>query len=223
MVKVKTYADGKVEQTEVDPSRFGDRILGRTLKDAVVMYEANRRAGTAKTKTRGEVNGPNHKLWPQKHTGRARMGSTKSPLWRGGGRIFGPVPRDYSYHMPAQARRVALCNALYAKFQDGEVAIADGWPKDKPSTKAACAILKTLGIEASALIVTASHDRNLWLSLRNVPQIDVRVVSDLNAYDVLLRKHVVVTPKALELLEQKAATSKKKPERAAQPGAAGHG
>lgn len=214
MVKVKTYAGGKVQQTEVDPGLFGDRILGRTLKDAIVMYEANRRAGTAKTKTRSEVNGPNHKLWPQKHTGRARMGTTKSPLWRGGGRTFGPVPRDYSYHMPVKARRVALCNALYSKIHDGEVAIADGWPTGKPSTKQATGILKALGIDGSTLVVTAKHEPNVWLSLRNVPQVDVRTVADLNAHQVLLRKNMVVTTEALKLLQQKAEQSKKKPVRA---------
>ena len=213
MVKVKTYAGGKVQETDVDPGLFGDRILGRTLKDAIVMYEANVRAGTAKTKTRSEVNGPNHKLWPQKHTGRARMGTTKSPLWRGGGRTFGPVQRDYSYHMPSKARRVALCNALYAKIQDGEVAIADGWPAGKPSTKLATGILKALGIEGSALVVTAKHETNLWRSLRNVPLVDVRAVEDLNARQVLLRHHMVVTSEALKMLQDKAATAKKKPSR----------
>ena len=107
MVKVKKYSGGSVQSTEVDESLFGDRVLGRTLKDAVVMYEANSRAGTVKTKTRGEVKGPNQKLWRQKHTGRARMGTRKSPLWRGGGTVFGPRPRDYSYHMPRKARQVA--------------------------------------------------------------------------------------------------------------------
>jgi large subunit ribosomal protein L4 len=213
MVKVKTYVGGKVQETEVDSSLFGDRILGRTLKDAVVMYEANRRAGTAKAKTRSEVNGPNHKLWPQKHTGRARMGSTKSPLWRGGGVIFGPVPRDYSYHMPVKARRVALYNALYAKLQDGEVLIADGWPAEKPSTKQAFGILKALGAEGSALVVTAAPDKNLWRSLRNVPLVDVRAVADLNAREVLLRKHMIVTKEALAMLQERAAGAKKKPER----------
>jgi large subunit ribosomal protein L4 len=142
------------------------------------------------------------------------MGSTKSPLWRGGGRIFGPVVRDYSYHMPIKARRVALYNAVYGKLQDGEVLIADGWPKDKPSTKQAYGILKALGAEGSALIVTATPEKNLWLSLRNVPLVDVSSVADLNARQVLLRKHMVVTKQALELLQQRAADAKKKPARA---------
>lgn len=214
MVQVKKYASGSVSSTEVDLAAFGDRVLGRTLKDAVVMYEANRRQGTAKAKGRSEVNGPNKKLWPQKHTGRARMGSQKSPLWRGGGVIFGPLPRDYSYHMPVKARRVALCNALYTKLRDGELVVADGWPADKPSTKLAVQILRALGCEASTLVVTEQPDRNLYRSLRNVPQVEVRAVADLNAHQVLLRRHMVVTPGALALLTKNAERAKKKPARA---------
>jgi len=208
MAEVKTYsADGSLGQTQVDPALFGDKVLGRTLKDAVVMYEANVRAGTAKSKTRSEVAGPNKKLWKQKHTGRARMGSKKVPHWRGGGTAFGPVPRDYSYHMPKKARRAVLRNAVFTKFRDGEVAIAEGWPADKPSTKHAFAILDKLGVTRSALVVTAEHDGNLTLSLRNVPHITVRPVADLNARDVLLRRHMVLTPAAFEALKARFAAS----------------
>jgi large subunit ribosomal protein L4 len=202
MVKVKLYSGGSVKSTEVDESLFGDRVLGRTLKDAVVMYEANARAGTAKTKTRGEVKGPNKKLWRQKHTGRARMGTKKSPLWRGGGTVFGPRPRDYSYHMPKKARQVALRNAVFTKFRDGEVAVVDGMPGDKPSTAQATSILRSLGMERSVLVVLEFPDRNVHLSLRNVPGVDVIPVSDLNTRAVLLRRHMVLTTGALEVLKR---------------------
>ncbi len=202
MAEVKTYsADGSLGQTQVDPALFGDKVLGRTLKDAVVMYEANLRAGTAQAKTRSAVAGPNKKLWKQKHTGRARMGSKKVPHWRGGGVAFPPVPRDYSFHMPKKARRAALRNAVFTKFRDGEVAIAEGWPTDAPSTKQAFAILVALGVERSALVVTAENDQNLALSLRNVPHVTIRPVTDLNARDVLLRRNMVLTPTALEALK----------------------
>lgn len=201
MVEVKSYTGGSLSTKEVDISGYGERVLGRTLKDAVVMYEANARQGTAKSKTRSEVAGPNKKLWKQKHTGRARMGSKKVPHWRGGGTAFGPKPRDYSYHMPVKARRAALRNALYTKLNDGEVFIADGWPSDAPSTKAAVQVLAALEIGTSALVVTGSHDPNLHLSLRNVPGIDVAAVADLNAYSVLRRQYVVLTPEAMESLE----------------------
>lgn len=203
MAELKVFQNGSVTTQAFDASLFGARVLGRTLKDAIVMYEANQRAGTHSVKTRSDVRGGNKKLWPQKHTGRARMGTTKSPLWRGGGIIFGPKPRDYSYQMPVKARRAAVRNALFTKFRDGEVAVANGLPADAPSTKQAVAVLKSLGMERSATVVTDTADRNLWLSLRNVPLVDVCPVSDLNARQVLLRRWLVVTPAALEAMKQR--------------------
>jgi large subunit ribosomal protein L4 len=212
MVDVKAYADGKLGLASIDEALFahpkhGTKILGRTLKEALVMYEARQRAGTHKTKTRSEVHGPNHKLWKQKHTGRARMGTDKSPLWRGGGVIFGPRPRDYSYAMPLRARRIALRTALLAKLQDGELLVADDWLKSagspaKPSTRAAFAVLKALGAERSALVVTDGPNRLLALSLRNLPHVDVCPVTDLNAYKVLQRQYVIMTRAAFASLGQ---------------------
>ena len=204
MVQVKSYKSGKVGAQDVDVGPFGDRVLGRTIKEAVLMYEANARQGTHKAKTRAEVAGGNKNLWKQKHTGRARMGSTKSPLWKGGGIIFPPVPRDYSYHMPKKARRVALYSAIFSKVRDGELAVADGFPTDKPSTKSALAVLSALGMHESVTVVTDGVDRNLWLSLRNVPGVTVRPVSDLNARDVLVRKNMVVTSAALATMTARA-------------------
>lgn len=221
MVEVKAYSGGSVDSRQVDESLFGDRVLKRTLKDAVIMYEANARQGTVKTLTRGEVRGPNKKLWKQKHTGRARMGTKKAPHWRGGGTTFGPRPRDYSYHMPKKARQSALRSALLSKLRDGEFAVADGWPAEAPSTKAATAILGALGLGGqSVLVVSENLDRTLHMSLRNVPRVDVCPVSDLNAHQVLLRRHMVVTPGALEALQQRvAATASGAPS----TGAAGEG
>jgi len=203
MVEVKVLQGGAVATKQVDESAFGTKVLGRTLKDAIVMYEANARQGTVRAKTRAMVRGPNKKLWPQKHTGRARMGTPKSPLWRGGGRIHPPEPRDHSYAMPKQARRAALRNAIFTKFRDQEVAIADGWPTGKPNTKNAAAILAKLGMGGSATVVTTDVDRNLCLSLRNVPLVDVRTLADLNARQVLLRRYLVLTPQAYQALEQR--------------------
>jgi large subunit ribosomal protein L4 len=208
MVDVKVYSGGTVSTKSVDASQFGERVLARTLKDAVVMYEANLRQGNAKTKSRGEVAGPNSKMWKQKHTGRARMGSKKVAHWRGGGTAFGPRPRDYSYQMPTKARRVALRNAIFTKFHDGEVCLADGWPSEKPCTKDAVAVLRALGLERSVLVVTDGNDTNLHLSLRNVPQVDVSPVADLNALIVLKRRNMVLTPGAMAVLEAKMAGEK---------------
>jgi large subunit ribosomal protein L4 len=203
MAEVKVYSGGAVSTREVDASPFGERALVRTLKDAVVMYEANLRQGTAKTKTRSEVAGPNKKLWKQKHTGRARMGSKKVPHWRGGGTAFGPVPRDHSYQMPKKARRAAVRNAVFTKFNDGEVCIAEGWPTEAPSSKQAFGILAALGVQRSALVVTAERDSVVHLSLRNVPHVTVCPVSDLNARHVLLRRHMVLTPAAMEQIKER--------------------
>jgi large subunit ribosomal protein L4 len=203
MVEVKVFKAGGLATKSVDESAFGSRVLGRTLKDAIVMYEDNRRAGTVQARTRAMVKGPNKKLWPQKHTGRARMGTPKSPLWRGGGRIHPPAPREHRYAMPKQARRVALRNAIFTKFRDQEVAIADGWPTGKPSSKTAHGILGKLGMLASATVVTAEIDRNLCLSLRNVPLVDVCTLADLNAHQVLLRRYLVLTSSAFEALQQR--------------------
>ncbi len=210
MVEVKVLEGGSLKSAQVDASAFGSRVLGRTLKDAVVMYEANVRAGTVQAKTRTMVRGGNKKLWKQKHTGRARMGTTKSPLWRGGGRIHPPEPRDHAYSMPKQARRVALRNAIFTKFRDGEVAVASGWPQDKPSTKSAFGILGQLGMNRSATVVTTTNDRNLVKSLRNVPLVDVRTVDDLNARQVLLRRYLVLTPDALAAIQQRFGQEAKK-------------
>lgn len=203
MVEVKVFQGGSVATKNVDAGAFGSKVLGRTLKDAVVMYEANARAGTVQARTRSMVRGGNKKLWPQKHTGRARMGTNKSPLWPGGGRIHPPAPRDHGYAMPKKARRVALRNAIFTKFRDGEVAIAEGWPSDKPSTKTAVRILTQLGMDKSATVVTEATDRNLCLSLRNVPLVDVATLDDLNARQVLLRRYLVLTPAAFASLEQR--------------------
>lgn len=198
MAQIKVSSGGAVTTREFDEKVFGERVLGRTLKEALVMYEANQRAGTANTRERGDVAGPNKKLWKQKHTGRARMGTAKSPLWRGGGKIFGPHPRDYSYHMPTKARRVALASALLSKFQDGEVVQVETFKLDKPSTKAALGVLKAAAAAADTLVVTETHDPMLVKSLRNVKSITVRAQADLNAWDVLHRKNLVITAAALE-------------------------
>jgi large subunit ribosomal protein L4 len=162
------------------------------------MYEANRRAGTHKTKERGEVAGSSKKPWKQKHTGRARAGHKRSPLWRGGGTVFGPRPRSYYCNIPRKQRRVALASALVGKLQDGEVFVADGFPTKQPSTKAAYALLEELGAAYSTLIVTAERDDVVWRSVRNIPGVDLMALADLNAFDVVKRQNVVFTPQAFD-------------------------
>jgi large subunit ribosomal protein L4 len=184
-MQVKSYKAGNVGEVEFDESSFGGKVLYRTLKDAVVMYMANQRQGTAKVRGRSEVKGTNAKPYKQKHTGRARAGDRKSPIWRGGGTVFGPHPRDFSYHMPAKARRVALRSALAGKIADGELVIADFGEFSQPSSKAARKILNDLGAPNRACIVISERNTNLWKSFRNFPRVAVRVADELCAFDVV--------------------------------------
>ncbi len=200
MATVHTYGGGKKDSREVDEALLGGKVLGRNLKDILVMYEANLRQGTVKTKERGEIRGSNKKPWKQKHTGRARAGSKKSPIWRGGGTIFGPKPRDYSYAAPKKQRRLALRSALLLKLQDGEVFVVDGFPSGAPSTKQAAALLASAGVEGGATVVSKDVDLVLIKSLRNLPKVDITPVGDLNARSVLLRKNLVFTPEAFDAL-----------------------
>lgn len=202
-MEVKTYDGGKLGTTQVDDSRFGQKVLYRTLKDAVVMWQANQRQGTHKTKGRSEVAGSNKKPYRQKKTGRARAGDRKSPIWRGGGTVFGPRPRDYSYHMPAKARRVALRAALLGKLRDGEVVLAELSGFEAPSAKAARAVLAGVGDPRRALVVLAQRDENVWKSFRNFPGVVVRTAAELCAYDVVAGGLVLAQPAAMEALVER--------------------
>jgi large subunit ribosomal protein L4 len=204
-MQVKSYKAGKVSAVEVDERPFLDkagknRVLYRTLKDAVVMFQANQRQGNAYTRGRSEVSGSNKKPWKQKHTGRARAGDRKSPIWRGGGTVFGPRPRSYVYHMPAKARRVATRTALLGKLTDGEVVVTDlgGW--SKPSAKEARTLLAGVGSPKRALVVLSEHDANVWKSFRNFPGVRVTTAADLCAHDVVSGGLVIAAQGALEAL-----------------------
>ncbi|MCB9906418.1 MAG: 50S ribosomal protein L4 [Planctomycetes bacterium] len=197
-MQVKSYKAGNVGEVEFDTTAFGEQVLYRTLKDAVVMYQANKRQGTAATRGRSVVRGSNKKPYKQKHTGRARAGDRKSPIWRGGGTVFGPHPRDFSYHMPIKARRVALRSALAGKLADGEVVIADLAGFGSPSSKDARRILATLGSPRRACIVTADNDTNVYKSFRNFPGVNVRPASDLCALDVIAGGLIIAEQGALD-------------------------
>ena len=207
-MKVQSYKGGKVGSIELDVKPFGAKVMHRLLKDAVVMYEANKRLGTAKTKTRAEVHGSHAKPWKQKHTGRARAGDKKSPLWRKGGTVFGPVPHDFSYHMPAQMRRVALRSAIAAKFQDNEVVVAEFQKLTAPSAKVARKMLADLGNPRRALVVLPGHDAIVWKSFRNFPGVSVTTAAELNARDVLNGGIIVAEKAALEALVERVGQKK---------------
>jgi large subunit ribosomal protein L4 len=185
-----------------------DELFGITGKEAlmhgaVVNYLANQRQGAHSTKTRGLVRGGGRKPYKQKGTGRARAGSNRSPLWRGGGTTFGPRPRDYSYKMPRRARKLALYAALSGKLADGEVVVVDGLTMDEPRTKKMVEVLRGLELEGKSLLVVLKEmDANVALASRNIPAVSLKMAGDLHAYDVLSRDRLLVSRDALEALEE---------------------
>jgi len=188
----------KIDNLQLDDKKFGGPIRNKLLRDAVTMYEANKRQGTACTKTRGEVAGGGRKPWVQKHTGRARAGSIRSPLWKGGGVSHGPKPRDYSFSIPKKARKLALYTALSAKVRDNELVVIDNLNFDIPKTKQMVGILKALNIDnSSCLIVIPKANENVWKSARNIPSVKIMTSTELNAYEILRPKKVLLTKEAL--------------------------
>ncbi len=169
---------------------------------AVKSYLANQRQGTHATKTRGMVSGGGRKPWKQKHTGRARHGSIRSPLWRGGGIVFGPQPRDYYIQLPKKQKRIALYKALTMKLADKEIFVVDALKFDKPKTKRMIEVIKKLELEdRTVLIVMDKKDDNLILSARNVPTLDTILVNDLNAYHVAAYDVLLFTKEAILKLQ----------------------
>ncbi len=203
MAECKLFKSGAVATVEIDSSAFGVRSPRRVQREAVLMYQANKRAGTHDTLTRAEVRCNIKKPWKQKSTGRARAGSKASPIWRGGGVAHGPHPRDYSYAVPRKALRVAARAAMAGKFRDGEVVLADSLEFEKPSTKAARAMLAALGIDRTCLVVTHERNENAWKSLRNLPGVDVMPASDVNAFEILRHRNVLLTSAALDALRER--------------------
>ncbi len=199
-VAVQNAEGREVDRIRFDAAKLDSRCRATLIKEAVVMYRANQRSGTHETKTRSKIAGSNRKPWRQKGTGRARAGTRKSPLWRGGGIIFGPHPRDYGYQINKKQRRRALRSALFAKFRAGDVKVVDRIELDKPSTKTVATLLRQLGVDGRALIGTEAVDRTVWLSARNIEGVKTLPVGDFNALDVLHADTVVLTRPALEKL-----------------------
>lgn len=178
---------------------FNGPVRRHLLYEAVKMQRANRRAGTAATKTRGFVRGGGKKPWRQKGTGRARAGSTRSPLWVGGATIFGPQPRDYSYRLPASARKAALRAALAAKVKGGKLLVVDSLTLEAPKTKLLAKLLAELQV-ANALIVIPGQDHSLERAARNLPQIKVLRAEGANVYDLLRYDRLILMQEAIPVL-----------------------
>lgn len=194
----------KVIPAKLNEAIFGAKTRSHLLHQTVVMQLANRRGGNAATKSKGWVRGGGKKPWRQKGTGRARSGSIRSPIWVGGGTVFGPTPRDYSYRLPRQARRAALLSALSLKNRDGKIIVVDKFELEAAKTKIMVEALAQLKV-ASALIVIAQPDVNVERSARNLPSVKVLRVEGLNVYDLLRYDHLVLTESALRLMEERLA------------------
>lgn len=182
---------------EIDETSFGEHVKHRLLKDALVAYESGRHQGTACTKERGDVAGSTSKPWRQKGTGRARAGSRKSPIWRGGGVVFGPRPHDFRKRMLKKARRKALDSALLLKIRKNRMKVVEGIDVPEPKTKDLDMILGRMAVKGDALIVVSQFDRALWLSARNLPSVDVVTARGLNARIVAARRVLVVARDAV--------------------------
>ena len=177
----------------------------QAVHDAVVAYLANQRMGTACTKNVGEVAGTNKKPWRQKGTGRARAGSFRSPLWRGGGVVFGPKPRDFGKKVSKSTKQLALRKALSERLKSGDVVVVDDLILDSPKTKAFVGVLNALQVEGTTLVVASGQDRNLSLASRNVPEVELATSDSLNTYQVLRFGKLLFTRGAFEKVEQRLA------------------
>jgi large subunit ribosomal protein L4 len=193
----------EVDRVSFDEKVLGEKVRRRLMHQAVIRYEANRRVGTHKAKSKGERHGSGVKPWKQKHTGRARAGMKRSPLWRGGGRIFGPRQRDYHQAMPVRMRREALKSALLSKFIDKEVKVLDKLEFDAPRTRRFVGALKALGLDnQSCLVTTKVPQVNVVKSVRNISRCRMIPAANLNAYEVLKYKNLLMTRELVENLAE---------------------
>ncbi len=203
MPKVALYntSGEQVGEVELNDSVFGIEPNEPVLHDVVTMQLANKRQGTHDTKTRAEVRGGGRKPWRQKGTGRARAGSSRSPIWRSGGVVFGPHPRDYSYTLPKKVRRLALMSALSSKVLDNNIVVLDALTMDAPKTQEMVRILGNLKAD-KALVVTAERDVNVEKSARNIAGIKPLRVDGVNVYDLLYYTKLVITKDAVAKIEE---------------------
>lgn len=191
------------QKAKLSAAIFGIEPNDHAIYQAVITYLANQRQGTHKTKTYGEVAGSGKKLWKQKHTGRARIGAVRSPLWKGGGTIFGPTPRDYSRKLPKQIKELARKSALSHKAKDAAIRVVEDFTFDKPTTKEMVAVMKALEISGKkTLLLVPKIDQNVWKSGRNIPTLHVIEAAKASTYEILNNQVLVIQKSAIEALEK---------------------
>jgi len=202
-LKVFNLQGGEVGRLGVDPTLWEGRVNVELLSQALAMYRTNQRAGTASTKTRGDVSGGGKKPWKQKHTGRARAGSNRSPLWRHGGSVFGPRPHNRHYRLPQAIRRKALLESLKGKLRGEELVVVDQVAAEAPKTKPFAGLAKAFQVSRRSIIVLETPSDVLVKSLRNLRWFALCHAASLNALDVLNAHKVLVTKSAFEQLERR--------------------
>ncbi|MCP3742246.1 50S ribosomal protein L4 [Rossellomorea sp. BNER] len=204
MPKVALFnqSGSKVGDIELNDSIFGVEPNKQVLFEAVLMQRASLRQGTHKVKNRSEVAGGGRKPWRQKGTGRARQGSIRSPQWRGGGTVFGPVPRSYSYKLPKKVRRLAIKSALSTKVAEENILVLEALAFDAPKTKEFASVLKGLSVNSKTLVVTDGLDENVALSARNIPGVTVVAANGISVLDVVGHDKLVMTKAAVEKVEE---------------------
>ncbi|MEK4487712.1 50S ribosomal protein L4 [Psychrobacillus sp. FSL H8-0484] len=204
MAKVSLFnqAGSSVGEIELSDKVFGIVPNEAVLFEAIIAQRASLRQGNHKVKNRSEVAGGGRKPWKQKGTGRARQGSIRSPQWRGGGTVFGPVPRSYSYKLPKKVRRLALLSALSSKVREESIVVLEGLAFDAPKTKEFVKVLSNLSINKKALFVTADLDENVALAARNIPGITVVSATGINVLDLVGHDKLVMTKAAVEKVEE---------------------
>jgi len=191
------------EMIEMDKDIFNGKFSESVLYQVSLGYLANKRSGQASTKTRGEVSGGGKKPWRQKGTGRARTSSIRNPIWRGGGIVFGPHPRDFRHAMSKKMKRAAFISSLNAKLKDAKIVAIENIEIDEPKTKKFTSILSNMKLKDKVLFLVDKLDKNLMLASRNVKRVTLRKIEDVTALDVLSSDHVVVTKSATEILNKR--------------------
>lgn len=200
-IKVVDMSGKELREIEISEVLFASDINETAVHQAVVNHLANRRQGTQSTKTRSEVRGGGRKPWRQKGTGSARQGSTRSPQWKGGGVVFAPKPRDYSYKLPKSLKKVALYSALTSKFNDGKMIVVDNISFDAPKTSKMVEFFDKLGAR-KPLVVTETVDKNVYLSARNIEKAAVTYADLINVYELLKHDNLVISESALKRVEE---------------------
>jgi len=208
VVKVKNLNNEEVGELELPDAVFDVPLNRALVYSAVTSYLANQRAGTVATKTRGNTSGSGRKLWKQKGTGRARVSSIRSPLWKGGGNVHGPQPRDWSYQLPKKMKRGAICSVLSERLREGGIVVVDSFELASPKTKDFVAALDRLGLTGHTLVVDSLNNHNLTLSSRNLPNVRHVTAAELNIYQLLTHEKLALSKAAAGELNQRFAKQK---------------